>query len=56
MPTSKTISIIVAAGHVYFLMHQRQKKEVPFSMAVGNEKLMQECFPKHSLTETARMK
>ena len=33
-----------------------QKKQVPFSMAIGNAELMHECFPKHSHMETARMK
>ena len=34
----------------------KEKKEVPFSMAIGNGELMHECFPKHSPMETARMK
>ena len=25
--------IIVAVGHVYFFLHQREKEEIPFSMA-----------------------
>ena len=29
--------------------------EVPFSMAIGNEKLMHECFPEHSHMGTAIM-
>ena len=33
-----------------------RKKKVPFSMAIGNGELMQECFPKHSGMATARMK
>ena len=48
--------IIASVGHVLFLLHQRKKKEVPFSMAIGKEELMHECFPKHSLMGTARMK
>ena len=32
------------------------KKEVPFSMTIGNEELMDECFPKHLRMGTARMK
>ena len=32
------------------------KRQVPFSMAIGNEELMHECFPKHSPMGTARMK
>ena len=54
--TSGTKPIIVSAGHVYILMHQREKEEVPFSMAIGNRELMHECFPKHSRMGTARMK
>ena len=29
------------------------KKQVPFSMDIGNEELMQECLPKYSLVLTA---
>ena len=29
---------------------------VPFSMAMGNTNLVQECFPKHSHMGTTRMK
>ena len=32
------------------------KEQVPFSMAIGNGELMQECFPKHSRMGAARMK
>ena len=32
------------------------KKKVSFSMIIGNEELMQECFPKHLRMRTARMK
>ena len=32
------------------------KEQVPFSMAMGNGELMQECFPKHSRMGTARTK
>ena len=53
--TSGTMPIIVAVWDVNLLFHQDQK-EVPFSKAIGNEKLMQECFPKHSRMGTARMK
>ena len=56
MVTSGITPIIVAVGHRYFLLSQREKKEAPFSMAVGNGGLMQECFPKHSRMGTARMK
>ena len=33
-----------------------RKKQVPFSMTVEKVKLMQECFPQHLHTVTARMK
>ena len=32
------------------------KNQVSFSMTIGNEELMQECFPKHLRMGTARMK
>ena len=32
------------------------KKQVSFSMAIGNGELMHECFPKHSRMGTAIMK
>ena len=32
------------------------KTQVPFSMAIGNEELMQKCFPKPSSKGSARMK
>ena len=35
---------------------KKEKKEVPFSKAIGNGELMQECFPKHWGMGTARMK
>ena len=35
-------------------MHQRKKKQVAFSVAIGNE-LVQECFSKHLRMWTARM-
>ena len=55
--TSGTKPTIVSAGHVYILLHQREKKgSIPFSMAIGNGEIMQECFPKHSRMGTARMK
>ena len=33
-----------------------RKKEVTFSMTIGNEELMHEYLPKHSHMGTARMK
>ena len=38
------------------LVHMSEKKEVPFSMAIGNGVLMQECFPKHLRMGTATIK
>ena len=34
----------------------REKKKVPFSMAIENGELVHECFLKHSRIRTARMK
>ena len=56
LATSGTTPIIVAVGHLYFLLSQREKKEAPFRMVVGIGELMQECFPKHSRIGTARIK
>ena len=33
-----------------------EKKQVPFSTAIGYEELLHECFPKNTRMETARMK
>ena len=33
-----------------------EKKQVSFSMTIGNEELMHKCFPKHLRMEIARMK
>ena len=33
-----------------------RREQVPFSMAIGNGKLMHECFPKHPRMGTARWK
>ena len=33
-----------------------EKKQVQYSMAIGNVELMYMCFPKHSCMRTARMK
>ena len=33
-----------------------RRQQVSFSTAIGNVKLMHECFPKHLSMETARMK
>ena len=40
---------------VHLYLHCR-KKQVPFSMAIGNVELMLECFPKHSRMGTERTK
>ena len=39
-----------------FSCTKERNEEVPFSMAIGNEELMHECFPKHSRMGTARLK
>ena len=39
-----------------FSCTKERKKEVPFSVAIGNGKLMHECFLKNSRMGTARMK
>ena len=41
--TALAMPIIVAVGHVYFFLHQREEKEIPLSMAIrklvhGNNK------------------
>ena len=41
---------------IFNIVHQERKKEVPFSMAIGNGELTHECFPNHSLMGTTRMK
>ena len=43
-------------GMFIFSCTKERKEEVPFSVALGNGELMQECFPKHSRMGTARMK
>ena len=32
-----------------------EKKQISFSMTIGNEELVHECFPKHLRMGTARM-
>ena len=39
-----------------FSLRLYDEKQVPFSMAIGKEELMHECFPKHLHMGTARMK
>ena len=47
---------LIALSLQLFIAFTERKKKVPFSMAIGNGELMHECFPKHSLMGTARMK
>ena len=56
MGTSGTKPIIAAIGHIYFLLHKREKREVPFNMTIGNRELLPWCFPKHSHLGTVIMK
>ena len=48
--------IIVAAGYVYFLLHQSEKNKVPFSTDTGTEELVHKCFRKHLGMGKSRMK
>ena len=43
-------------SHCALVVALPEKKQVPFSMAIENEELMHECFPKHRRMGTARMK
>ena len=47
---------LIALRFQLFIVFTEQKKNVPFSMAIGNGELMHECFPKHLRMRTARMK
>ena len=40
--TSGAMPIIVSVGHVYILLHKREKNELPLSMAVGNKEVVHE--------------
>ena len=42
--------------HNYVQKLHCREKQVPFSMAIGNWELVQECFPKYLGMGTARMK
>ena len=42
--------------HCALVIVLSEKKQAPFSMAIGNVKLMHECFPEHSRIGTTRMK
>ena len=50
--------IIVSAGHVWFLLHQREKKgsTIQYGDRKWGTELMQEYLPKHSRIGTARLK
>ena len=39
-----------------FSRTKERQQEVPFTMAIGNEELVHECFPEHSRMGTARVK
>ena len=47
---------LIALRFQLFIAFAERKNKVPFSMAIGSEELMHECFPKHSRMGTARMK
>ena len=53
--TSVSVFLPDRAGFSLCTCRTVEKKEV-FSMIIGNEKLMHECFPKHLRMGTARMK
>ena len=46
---------LVSAGMFRFSC-TKERKEVPFCMAIGNGERMHECFPKRSRLGTVRMK
>ena len=46
--TAEAMPMIVVVGHVYFhLLTKERNSKVPFGMAIANEELMHEWFPKH---------
>ena len=47
LPADSLYALVVALS---------EKKQLPFSMEIGNVELGQECFPEHSRMGTARMK
>ena len=42
--------------HCALVVAQPKKKQVPFTMTIGDVELVHECFPKHSGRGTERMK
>ena len=47
---------LIALRFQLLIAFTERKKKVPFSIAIGNRELMNECFPKHLRMGTARMK
>ena len=47
---------LIALHFQLLIAFTEQIKKVPFSMAIGNVELLQECFPKHSMLGTATKK
>ena len=43
-------------GEFLISLAQKIKMKAPFSVAIGNGELLQQCFPKQSRTGTARLK
>ena len=54
--TSARASVAISYRILFCVVALSEKKEVPFSMAIGNEQLMHKCFLKHSRMGTAKMK
>ena len=54
--TSAWASIAISHRIIFCTLVVALSDEVPFSIAIGNEELMPECFPKHSRLGTAIMK
>ena len=52
----KYFLFFVPNTHCALVVALSGKKQVPFSMAIGNVELMHERFPKHSRMGTERMK
>ena len=58
MVTSAWASIAISHRVLFcaLVVAPSEKKEISFSMTIGNEELMPECSPKHLRMGTARMK
>ena len=54
--TNSSRICLIALRFQLFIAFTERKKKVPFSMAIGNGELVQECFHKHLRMGTARMK